>query len=1113
VKTIEKSSFRLGILLLAMMCSFDTGWAQSNTLSASPQQLTFNAQTGVTPTPQVLLLSSSSGPAAITISPYSDSNWLVVSPSSGTTPLLLTVSIGSNAPLSGTDVGFLNISSAGSFLAVPIVFNANSSGASSPLSTSPTSLSFGFPASPTVPISKNVTISSSSSSVTTFTATPITSDGGNWLTVSPASGSLSGTPPSGALQVTVNPASLAGTGPFNAVVAINAPGTVGISLPVLVTVAGTPAIDVSPGQLSFAYQIGTSPAAAQSLSIASSTGANVSFTATAKTTTCGSTWIVLSQQSGATPSSLNVQVNESGLVAGTCTGEIDIAAPGASNPAVAIPVSLLVSTTPLLQVPSTVQPFTYQLGSNTQPAAQNVQITSSTSGLSFTASATPLSGGPNFLEVTPSGTTPQALMLSINAAVLPSIGPGTFSETVAVSSAGAGNSPQTFTVTLDVSSNPILTANVQSLNFNYQTGQTAPSSQTITVGSTGAPLNYQVAANTTSCPGFLSASPANGSTLGLQNQVVVSVGVSGITPQACGGNITLSVPGSTTPPLVIPVTLNVSNTALLDVSLPAVNVTALAGSAVMTLPISVTSTDPASALAFTATAATNPIGLTWLAVVPNSGNTPENVQVTINPANLLVGTYTGSITVSSSAPNVPSRTVPVTLVIASSTVSGSSTSLTFTQSLGGSPPPTQTVQIAGVPSGTTVGAVATMLNGTGWLTASVAGNVVTVTANGAQLQQGQYSGVVTVIAPGAVGSPLNILVTLTIGAASGLSVSPASVSFAYQAGSSTFPAAQTVQVTSTLSGAEYATAFTPASGGNFITVSSAGGNTPATLSLALNSAVAGTLAAGKYSGIVTVSSPSFPNGSQTINVTLAVASPGVPVVASLKSAASFQPGSVSPGEIIAIFGAGLGPATPFVFAPVNDKVPTLLGNVTVTFNNSVQAPLLYVSATQINCIVPYEMAGQPVANIEVQFAGVPSAAFQADVVTTTPAIFSVSQTGNGQGAILNHTLSVNSANNPAAKGTTIAIYATGEGQLVPGVPTGSITASVLPVPKPVANVSVMIGGQPAQIQYEGEAPGLVSGVIQVNATIPTNIGSGNQPVLLTIGNATNVQQSITVAVQ
>jgi len=95
----------------------------------------------------------------------------------------------------------------------------------------------------------------------------------------------------------------------------------------------------------------------------------------------------------------------------------------------------------------------------------------------------------------------------------------------------------------------------------------------------------------------------------------------------------------------------------------------------------------------------------------------------------------------------------------------------------------------------------------------------------------------------------------------------------------------------------------------------------------------------------------------------------------------------------------------------------------------------------------------------------------------------------------------------------VSIYATGEGLLVPPVATGSMSGPSLPLPKPAANVSVTIGGQPATISYAGEAPTLVSGVLQVNVAIPSNINSGNQLVVLTIGSNSNTQQAITVAVQ
>jgi uncharacterized protein (TIGR03437 family) len=276
-----------------------------------------------------------------------------------------------------------------------------------------------------------------------------------------------------------------------------------------------------------------------------------------------------------------------------------------------------------------------------------------------------------------------------------------------------------------------------------------------------------------------------------------------------------------------------------------------------------------------------------------------------------------------------------------------------------------------------------------------------------------------------------------------------------------------------------------------------------------------TLGAGSYTGNVAVSSSSLPGVTQTIKVNLSVFGPSAPAVTSIVNGASFLAGPVSPGELVSIFGTNLGPTTGINFTPDNGHVDTTLGGTTVTFNG-VAAPLTYVGALQINAIVPYEVAEVALGssiNVTVNFNGVISASFMVTTTATAPGIFSANQTGNGQGAILNSNESANNASNPAPKGSTVSIYATGEGLLTPPVATGSMSGPSLPLPKPVANVSVTIGGQPAAISYAGEAPTLVSGVLQVNVTIPNNINSQNQLVVLTIGNNTTRQQAITVAVQ
>ena len=193
------------------------------------------------------------------------------------------------------------------------------------------------------------------------------------------------------------------------------------------------------------------------------------------------------------------------------------------------------------------------------------------------------------------------------------------------------------------------------------------------------------------------------------------------------------------------------------------------------------------------------------------------------------------------------------------------------------------------------------------------------------------------------------------------------------------------------------------------------------------------------------------------------------------------------------------------------NVSTSLGNVSVTFNG-VPAPLTYVSANQVNAVVPYEVAGNTSVSVVVSFNGTASTATTATVAPTAPAIFTLTQNGSGQGAILNQDLTVNGATNAAAKGTVIALYGTGGGVLNPATATGSVTPSTGSTFPAITGVTVTIGGVPAQVFYSGAAPGTVSGVIQVNALIPDNVPSGNQAVVLTV-NGVSSPAVTTVTVQ
>jgi uncharacterized protein (TIGR03437 family) len=216
--------------------------------------------------------------------------------------------------------------------------------------------------------------------------------------------------------------------------------------------------------------------------------------------------------------------------------------------------------------------------------------------------------------------------------------------------------------------------------------------------------------------------------------------------------------------------------------------------------------------------------------------------------------------------------------------------------------------------------------------------------------------------------------------------------------------------------------------------------------------------------------------------------------------ASYASTKFAPGVIFRLVGQGLGPDVgqqPADFP--NGAFPTTLAGVQVLVNG-IPAPLLYVSATKINAIAPYELANHVgnYVNVQVIYNGVAGNMPNEVVASTAPDIF----------AITNQNNSVNTAINPAAKGSTIIIYATGEGQLNPAGVDGQLVGAT--IPKPVAQVSVTIDGKPASISYAGTVPATFDGFLQVNATIPADAASGAVPVVLKIGDQSSPPVNIAV---
>jgi uncharacterized protein (TIGR03437 family) len=510
-----------------------------------------------------------------------------------------------------------------------------------------------------------------------------------------------------------------------------------------------------------------------------------------------------------------------------------------------------------------------------------------------------------------------------------------------------------------------------------------------------------------------------------------------------------------------------------------------------------------------AAAVVNPPGGVWLiAKSAANGNTPGAFTVGVSDfSNLVPGDYTGSVTIASSASNSPVA-VPVKLtVLPASSLTADPSAFTIDQTVGSSTIARQDIRLASGTTSLPFITVSTTNKGGQWLAVSTnQGNTpTTLTAiiNSTGLGVGQYTGTITIIP--ASGLAQTIAVTLNILSSATLSATPTLLAFNYQVGGN-LPPPQTLTVNGSGTLLNVSASTATQNGGPWLSASPSNGVT--NLNLSVSASPTG-LPPGTYAGTIniTASDPSVP--TLTIAATLTVTDPGV-VIATVTNAASYAQGAVAPGEIVTIFGSGIGPST-LVKMHISDSgtVDTNLGGTQVFFDGY-PAPLIYSSATQVSAIIPYEVAGSLTTSMLIQYQGSSSNRLTVPVLGSLPGIFTMGALGSGQGAIVNKDNTINSSQNGADPGSIVSIYATGGGQTNPPNIDGSLPADARPTELPV---KVQIAGETADVIYAGAAPGEPAGMLQVNARIPADVARGTSvSLVITVGNTAS-QSGVTLAIK
>jgi uncharacterized protein (TIGR03437 family) len=203
-------------------------------------------------------------------------------------------------------------------------------------------------------------------------------------------------------------------------------------------------------------------------------------------------------------------------------------------------------------------------------------------------------------------------------------------------------------------------------------------------------------------------------------------------------------------------------------------------------------------------------------------------------------------------------------------------------------------------------------------------------------------------------------------------------------------------------------------------------------------------------------------------------------LACIANGASYWTGPIAPGEIVTLFGNGLGPQQGVqTLASLTNPFPTQAANTQVTFDGK-PAPLLWVQDAQINVAVPWSVTG-PTTQVCASYNNVKTNCLSWPVGQVAPGVVTVDGT---YAAALNEDGSINSAANPAKNGSIVSIFATGLGPISPSQADGTLVG----LPLPMNQLPLQLFTEcPLQCQppvvdviYAGPAPYLIAGASQIN---------------------------------
>ena len=480
------------------------GSSGASTLTASPASITVTASTTGGVVTQPLTINTATGVQtgySITTSTTSGGNWLSVFPVSGTTPSFFNVTLNPAGLLSQAYSGSVIVTptTGGPALTVPVTLNIN--GVTSGFTISAATIPVNYQLGAAYPAQQSIFVNNSAGQIS-YTA----SSSASWALLSTAQNPAAATTVSGqtgsSLLININPAGLS-AGSYPATITLIASTGQTLSATITLNVSTSGFFIANPNTLTFNYLPGNVPPISQAVSVTSSTGASINFSASA---TSNGGWLAVTPNYGNTASAnqLTISILPVTLTAGTYTGTITLT-DAVSGVSTTIPVSLNYgSAGGANQLSITPSSVFFQAPVGSPAKSQTIQVVA-LSGVSqnFTVAAT---SPTNWLSVAPGvGVTPATITVVAVPALV--AGVGTYTGTLTFNN--FDGTQQTLTVTFNVTSNANLAAVPNSLVFTQAVGATIPSAQPIQISAANGP-NTAFAVTTSAA--WLTVTPNAGTT-------------------------------------------------------------------------------------------------------------------------------------------------------------------------------------------------------------------------------------------------------------------------------------------------------------------------------------------------------------------------------------------------------------------------------------------------------------------------------------------------------------------------------------------------------------------------------------------------------------------------